>query len=98
MSIYTTISAGAPAFLASNKGWGDFCAWARGLSAKEAPDLLHLVDFGWDEDLPLVAEQLRAGLEGSPPDRDTRAVADELLSLVAGADGGAVLTITDGLS
>ena len=50
----------APTTLASNTGWGDLCRWVDTLD--DAPELKHLTVYGWSQDLPAVAGNLRSAL------------------------------------
>lgn len=98
MSRYYSIDGGEPSFLASTSGWGAFCDWTRTLDADDEADLLHLVDYGWDENLAAISRQLRRALNIEPPAADTEDVAQTLLALLEQLSDSSVLTITDGLS
>lgn len=95
MSVYASIDAGEPAYLASNMGWGQFGSWADRLDAEQFAEVVHLREHGWNETAGL-AEQLQAALTAKRPDRDTLGVVKSLLDILAG--GGEVVTVNDGMS
>jgi len=90
MSMYVATSEEPGDFLCSNTGWSQFCKWARGL--EDSPDLKHLCNFGWDEDVKDVGKQIKAG----EPEGDVAGIADTLLKVIA--DGPDVLIITNGMA
>ena len=61
--------------VATNRGWADLSEWADGLDAGKYPALMHLVDHGWEDDLPAVAADIEKALAEDRPEGD---VADTL--------------------
>ena len=53
---------------ATNTGWGDFGRWADGLSADAFPRVVHLRDYGWSGELPVLARELAGAVKASPPE------------------------------
>lgn len=96
MSVYATLDGGEPAMLASNTGYGDFCRWADSLPAGANGEIAHLRHFGWEQDLPALADQVHAALRSAPPGKDVADVALALLAIIDGSADAEVLTITTG--
>ena len=98
MSYYAALDGVMGGQVATVTGWGDFTRWVDSLDAKTYPDLVHLADYGWDQDMPNVQEQLSAALKAVPPEaEDVRDVAAELLGVLAARGEAEVLSIGDGL-
>jgi hypothetical protein len=96
MGVYVSLDSGTPRQIASNIGWANFIRWLNTL--EDVPDLKHLVEHGWDEDLSLVESQLRTALDRFPPEDSTRKIGTGLLRFVAQRGEATVLTINDGMS
>lgn len=92
MSIYLATSPDAPAFLASNTGWGAFSRWVQFL--KGAPALARLCAYGWSDDIEEMRDELEAALSLAE-DPDVKSVGAALLNLLAGAE---TAVITDGMN
>lgn len=94
MSIYYSMDGGEPDDLASNTGWGDLCRWVDALD--DAPELKHLTVYGWSQDLPAVAENLRSALSGNV-EASVKSTAENLLGILRGCGHDEVMTINNGI-
>jgi hypothetical protein len=76
--------------------WQALGAWADGLPAGAYQCVLHLWEQGWEDNLPVLAGQLRHGLAANPPaDADARDAAAELLDVIDGrAEGDGAVAVT----
>ncbi len=98
MSYEARLDTGPAIQVASTKGWGDVRRWADKLEVADYPQIHHLLDHGWSQDLPGLNAQLFDAVEAHMPD-------DAVLATVAGLvdfldehpDAGAIV-ITDGTS
>jgi hypothetical protein len=77
-------------------GWAAFGAWADDLPVADYPQVLHLWENGWEDDLAPLETQLKRALSESPPDLPAaREVAEELLDIIASrAEADAAVAIT----
>lgn len=100
MSIYAVLD-GDPEGgdqVATNDGWADYCDWVDDLDSGVYPDIAHLDDWGWCQNLPELETQLRTAIEETPPeDEDTLDVANGLLAIITGRGDAEVITITNGV-
>lgn len=94
MSLYLSLDGAPGAALASNAGWSAFVDWSETLA--DAPDLFHLVDYGWTGRVREAAAELARALAESPPrDGSVSATAANLLGLLRGS-GAEVACVTNG--
>jgi hypothetical protein len=82
--------------IASNDGWSQFLDWVDGLDLQTYGEVVHLAEHGWCQDLPTLETQLAQALAQSPPEPETRTVAEGLLALVKARGEKEILLITDG--
>lgn len=97
MSYYIQTSVDDMEQIASNGGYGDLIRWVQKLPHQKAPNLRHLVRYGWSDRSREVAAELKACIKQQPPKGYVLETATGLLKIIAGAPNGSVLTITDGL-
>ncbi len=100
MSIYAVFDDDADGDqIATVAGWGDCTRWIEGLSADDFPQLAHLSEYGWSQELGDLSDEIVAALKDSPPeDDDTRDVAQTLLDALKTRDDPALLLLTDGMT
>jgi hypothetical protein len=96
MSLYAQFDDGTQEFLSSNRGWSEFGEWADGLDTDEYPQVVHLREYGWCQQLAGLKYQLHAALKWRRPANDrVAATAGTLLAILSNRTGGEVLTVTD---
>jgi hypothetical protein len=82
--------------VASISGWGDFRKWAR---RQKTPELRHLIDYGWSQDIPELKKQIEESLENDPPGEDVAGIASAMVkALESGPTGAESVVLTDGLT
>lgn len=96
MSVYVSVDGGEPMFLSSNRGWGDFARWVDALSVQQSPEVAHLRQHGWEQDLGKLQEQLTAALTDDVPE-DVALVGKELLSVLAAHPDAGAVTVNSGM-
>lgn len=84
--------------LASNRGWSDLIAWAESLPAKKSKAIRHLCEYGWEDDLSGLEEEIVEALGDAPPhDHHVLTTVITLLGRLKSAEKGAtVASVTDG--
>ncbi|HEY1187166.1 MAG TPA: hypothetical protein VGE74_05880 [Gemmata sp.] len=98
MSAYIVIDTDEPQFVASNHGWGAFCAWVDTLDHGQFGDLVHFREHGWTEPAATIRRELTAAIRSQPPgDPDTRDVAQEFLAILTRAPEDAVVIASNGV-
>ena len=95
MSIYITRDETEPHFLASNLGWSQVGKFIDTMDAGECPELIHLWEQGWNEDLQPLRDELSGLLQNGEMDHDVRDVINDLLDGIESAD---VVVVGDGMS
>jgi len=80
--------------VASNNGWSMFAAWVEELDG-ELPQLRHLCEYGWCQNLPTLENDLKAALD-SDPDESSKSIAEGLLKMLKSKADAEVIAITDG--
>lgn len=98
MSIYAQFDDGEQRHLASNTGWGDIVEWSESLDPAEYPDLIHLCDHGYEQQLDALEQQIHAAVAANPPPDDVRKTLSGLLDTLAVRGGADVLFVTDGMT
>jgi hypothetical protein len=93
MSIQVATGPGVGSEIASNRGWGDFVRFAETLDG--APELLHLVTYGWCNDAATLSLEIEAAL-GLTNDENLKQVGQNLLEMIDDAGPGSPVIITDG--
>lgn len=83
--------------VASNEGWYRFTDWVGTLDSAAYPELAHLAQYGWEQDLGDLAEQIEEALEASPPDDDVAGVARGLLEFLDAHEDAEALVVTQGV-
>ena len=69
--------------VATEFGWASFIGWVDTLDVESYPDLVHLVEYGWDDFVGLLITQLSSAIESHPPDcPDCLATAQGLLVML----------------
>lgn len=95
MGLYLSFDGALGTDLASNSGWGDFTRWTEKLGG--APDLFHLVDYGWTGRPHAAAADLAKAMRDDPPDDGSvRSTAANLLDLLKGT-AAEIVSVTNGL-
>lgn len=98
MSIYATFDESAGDQLASNRGWGDFVRWTESLDADTFPNVVHLAEYGWVDELPKLAAELTKAIEQhSPEAQGLDKTLAELIELVKANQDKEAIFITDGM-
>lgn len=84
--------------LASIGGWNDFTRWADELEPEQFPELVHLADHGFTQNVPGLTTEIEAARTESPPDDETvDATIDVLVGILAEMpEGGESAFVTDG--
>jgi len=94
MSLYLqTEDDDAQMFLASTKGWGDFCRWVATVPAERSKYLRELCDKGISQYSDEVRRQLRAAVDVIKPSPDVRSIAQVLTD----APVSELWMVTDGM-
>jgi hypothetical protein len=84
--------------LATTTGWYDFKQWAAGLNAIDYPQLIHLVDWGWAQQLDQLMRELKMAIIASPPMlASVDATLRSLMDSVAFSEGASSVFVSDGL-
>lgn len=97
MSMYYSFDGGEPLDFCSNKGYGDLCRWVDSLKGAY-PELSHLRNYGWEQDLQPLTKQLGKAIEAKPPaSTDVMKTAKGLLAALSGRGSAEVLTINNGI-
>ena len=97
---YSLIIGGTEEFaLASTLGWYDFKSWIDKLNVEIYPQLIHLVDWGWCQELDALLLELKLALVASPPQSPTvdatlRSLVD---ALMFSSDDATSLFVSDGM-
>jgi hypothetical protein len=98
MTYYLIVGGKQQRPLATTTGWYDFKRWARGLNVEHYPQLTHIVDWAWAQNLDDLLRELKLALVAAPPESET--VEETLRSLmdsVAFSKGSSSIFVTDGL-
>jgi hypothetical protein len=99
MAIYGNFDTGEQVQLATISGWGSFGDWVDGLSVDDAPELIHVREYGWSQEIGDLSEQLRQSMSAAPPpDDDTASIANGLADFLATSGDAEVLIVSDGLT
>jgi hypothetical protein len=98
MSIYAQFDNGEQRQFASNKGWSDVIAWGESLSVDQFPEIAHLCDHGYEQQLYALEAQLSTAVAASPPPEDVVATINNLLDALALRGDADALFITDGMT
>lgn len=86
-----------PRFVSSNSGWGRFVRWVESLPQGLAPNLLHLVTNGWDEDLSDIEHELTTAHNDYTSEwDDVQLTAVNVIEAIKDRGSATVLLITDG--
>jgi hypothetical protein len=80
--------------IASNSGWSEFIEWISNLD--NVDDLRHLIEYGWDDDLAALADDLAAALEGGEPTESNKEVAEALAEILVDNPDGDNIVVTNG--
>lgn len=98
MSIYAEFDNGEQRQIASNQGWSDLVAWSESLDESQFPEIVHLCDNGYEQQLESLERQLGDALAAHRPADDIAATIEGVLDALAMRGGGEVLFITNGMS
>lgn len=83
--------------VATNQGWADFTEWGWQLDLAKFPEVVHLSEYGWSQELANLADQINAGLVAVPPNDSAGSVAKGLLEILSYASGNESLIVSDGV-
>lgn len=97
MSYYLQIDLDDMRQVASNHGYGDLIRWVQKLPQDEAPNLRHLVRYGWSGEIGKIASELSIAIKNHAPPGDVLSTAKGLLTLIDGREHAEVVSITDGV-
>lgn len=95
MSIYAQFDDGEQKHLASNLGWSEFCQWAESLDSEQFPEVLHLSQHGWEQELESLIQQLEQSPE--PESENVGSTRESLIAILSGRGTADVLLVTDGM-
>lgn len=98
MTLALIIDGEFAADVATNSGWSDFCDWTDALDLAIYPELIHLVDFGWVDNLPMLQKQIEDGIREIRPGASAMEVATGLLKELRKAKKAEYIIISDGTS
>lgn len=102
MSIYANFDTEEQSQFASNTGWGDVIRWSDSLDVKAASEIVHLCEYGWSQNLPLLQSQLKAAVATQKPASDVVSTVRSLLAAILdarlGKNKATVLVVSDGTS
>lgn len=93
MSAYLQLDDAAPETLASTQGMADLRAWA---TRVEEPEVLHFLEYGWSDEVEVLAHELEQAMEKAPPTASVKSTLDSLVSQLHG--GVTIAAITNGVS
>ena len=98
MTYYLIVGGTTQQPLASTTGWYDFKVWTDGLNVETYPQLIHLIDWGWSQELDALILELKLALAVAKPAATTvEATLRSLLdSLIFSEDAHSVF-VSDGL-
>lgn len=83
---------------ASNRGWSDFITWADGLDPAKYPELLHLCDHGWSQNLDDLEKELAVATDKEPPeDENVGQTLAAIAESMQGRDYEDVVGVTNGM-
>lgn len=98
MSLVATLDGKYAGDAATVGGWAGFTRWAAGLPAADHAEVRHLANYGWDQELGRLADQLGRALSESPPaEPSVKDTAGGLLEIIEGRGSATVLVVSDGL-
>jgi hypothetical protein len=86
-------AAGESFQIGTNTGAVELAEWATSLDPTEYPDLTHLFNEGWTDDVHLLQRQISDAIEAKPPSPDVLKSARHLMELCVGRGDDEVATI-----
>lgn len=95
MSIYAVINENEPEMFASVVGWSDIVAWAESLDAEQFPNVVHLTEHGYTEQIPQLIQEIESAIDIVAPSESVASSLNELVGLLQDESG--VLLINDGM-
>jgi hypothetical protein len=98
MSIYAQFDNGEQRQFASNQGWADVVEWSESLDAAAFPEIAHLCDHAYEQQLESLESQLTAAMRQSTPREDVAATLNNLLDALAVRGDADAVFITDGMT
>lgn len=96
MGYYVVIDGVYTQPLATFRGWADFKLWICGFEDKEFFHTKHLIDHGWDQELPQMLEDLQEMLRHNPPAHIASTIKDLVHTIKSGPKNPDVIVLTDG--
>lgn len=98
MSIYAQFDNDEQRQFASNQGWSDLIAWSETLDETRFPEIVHLCDNGYEQQLDALEQQLTEAVQLSPPSEDVAATVESLIDALAVRGSADALFITNGMT
>lgn len=96
MGYYVVIDGVYTQPLATFRGWADFKLWICGFEDKEFFHTKHLIDHGWDQELPQMLADLQEMLRHNPPTHIASTIKDLIHTIKSGPKNPEVIVLTDG--
>jgi len=96
MSLYLNTDAGQQYSLATVAGWGLVGEWADHLDAAKYPEMVHLWEYGWCQDVPALRSEV--GTAPPPHDRNTAHTLDTLSETLRHIPDDAAVVVSDGMT
>jgi hypothetical protein len=81
--------------IASNRGWGDFGAWADKLQVSDYPHIVQLWEHGYTGPVKAIVPELRKAVLSARPSKNVRSVAENLLTLCERNAKSAMVFVAD---
>jgi hypothetical protein len=96
MGYYVVIDGEYTQPLASLGGWADFKRFVATFDEADFGNIKHLIQFGWDQDLQPMLEELREMLRHKPPKSVASTIRDLINTIESGPENPDVIVLTDG--
>jgi hypothetical protein len=83
----------------SEDDWAAVATWQAGLNADQYPTLGHLINNGWEDDLPALETDIEGALKDNPPPEGAKSSLEGFLSVLkdrAEGDSAVAITLNEG--
>ena len=81
----------------TTKGLGDFIRWVDSLNVSDYPNLVHLSEYGWTNDLENLEHEINSAIELHPPVPPVYKTVMGLLTNLSQRENSETITISNGL-
>ena len=98
MTYYLIVGGQEQMPLATTSGWADLKLWSRILTPAAYPQLVHLIDHGWAQQLDSLALEIKKAMLAHAPDTESvAATLEDLYYAVAYSGEAASVFVSDGM-